>query len=789
MLTRRQLSCKGENSGVSVLVEYILIIGILALVMAFIIPQLSNLMSKLPVSNAMKNQFQDVASEITSQITDMMLIAPKNGTIKSKVYMPLSVGKHTYSVEIKNNELEIKSSIWNEKVDLGHSTLGFITKGVTFSSEPNHEIVLNASTHLLPTAVAIVYPTYAIVGENVTFDMTHSFGEGTLSYMWIFGDGSNTSWKVYDPSNPQSGIVYHAYRVAGNYTAILVVKDSYGYTSRDSVIVHVTTVPVEKLYVNKYVVPATISPGSTSSINIFLYGNGINQTSLNITVIHTIDTSGSMNDFTPLNSIYSSISPNPSVVSFNLSSGKTYLVFVTTSDFSNFYFTYGVGPIAAFIKSPNSNYVQITDLLYYNGELGYGYIVRNPNSGTWYLAIDNGKITSETVNVYVLEVESSWFGYYVKNTVLSKTLTVQPTYGSFGIKVPEEATEFGVELIPAQTPATLYLWVKDNYTGETEFSIADSSPAWVNYSYPSLGYTAYVVPILPPNTTENFYLRTYIPKIDAAKIAAKTFNGFLRKYDYVGVVKFSGYYANYVVNPPTNDTNYVNQSIDALVANGATPMASGIEYAIDELQAFNNSKNSPAIDVIILLSDGNANIDLAGQYNVRKAVEDTIYEAYRAKDLGYIIYTIGYGNDANVTLLQQIADITGGKFYFAANAEELKSIYQSIAKDVLTKVAENVTVTDVVPPDIEVISAQGASIKETPNGTVVSWNIPAIRINQSWFGSITIKATKTGTLLTDVANVSNVTYFNVVTSKVVTIPLPVKKVNVTVVKSASFNLR
>ncbi len=793
MSIRKQLSFKDEKSGVSVMVEYILIVGILALVMAFMIPQLNTLMSKLPVSNAMKNQFQDVASEITSQITDMMIIAPKNGTVVSKVYMPESVGKHTYSIEIKNNKLTVKSSVWSEKVDLGQSTLGFVTEGTTFSSEITHEIVLNTSIHLMPTAVAIVYPTEALVNENVTFDMTNSYGEGTLYYKWYFGDGSSypsSGWKEYDPLNPQSGIIYHSYSSPGNYTVTLEVKDSYGYVSYDKVNVNVTRSPVAKLYVNKFVVPSTIAPGSTSTVNIFLYGNGINQTSVNITVIHTIDTSGSMSEFTPLSSNTGSISPNPAVVSFNLTSGKSYFIFVTTSDFETFYANYNIYPISIFIKSPNGNYVQASDIWIYDGQLGYGYLINNPQSGTWSLAIEDAKITSEVANVYVFEVKSSFFGVYsIVKTILSDTVTVNPSYKSYGIDVPKEATELGIQLIPVQTPATLYLWLQDNTTSSKLLAVANSSSAWINVTNPSPGYTAYVVPILPPNTIENFYLNTYIPKIDAAKIAAKTFNGFLRKFDYVGVVGFSTY-AYYVVVPPTNDTSYVNSSIDTLTAGGYTAMASGIDKAIDELQSFNNSKNSPAIDVIILLTDGNANIDLKGQYNVRQAIKDVIYEANRAKNLGYIIYTIGYGSDANATLLQEIAEITGGKYYFAANAEELKSIYTSIAKDVLTKVAENVTITDVIPPDLQVVSASGsAKITPTSNGTKVSWSIPAIRINQSWLGSITIKTSKTGILLTDVVNVSNVTYFDVVKSKVVTIPLPARKLNVTTIKTASFKLR
>ncbi len=790
MRTSRQLS--SDSKAVSVMVEYILIVGILALVMAFLVPQLSTLMSRLPTTNAMSNQFQDVASEISAQLTDMLLIAPKNGVVKSKVYMPLSIGKYTYSVEVSNGQLTVHSNVWTQKVDLGNSMLGFITKGRTFSSQPTHELVLNSSVHILPTAVAIVYPTEALVNENVTFDMTHSYGQGTLYYRWIFGDGKSTDWIKYDPLNPDTGIVHHSYSSAGNYTVTLEVKDSLGYISTDSVSVNVTEKPEVGLYVNKYVVPATITPGSTSTINIFLFGNGINQTSLNITVIHTIDASGSMNEFTPLYSFTGNVTSKSAVVEFTINdSNYDYLVFATTSDFDSFYYQYGVRPISMFVAPPNGNYVQASDVWTYNYQDGYGYVITNPQTGTWRVALNDLKPwSSESVSIYVFKgrYRGSYFDVY--DTIYSNTVTAYEVYRAYGIKVPEDATALGVQLVPAQTPTNLYLWLKDNVTGEYYLSVADSnSVGWINITNPSSGYTAYIVPSLPPDSTSGFYLNTYIPKIDAAKMAAKTFDAFLRKYDYIGVVKFNWYQATYIVNPPTNDTELVNSSIDSITADGYTPMASGISYAISELDSFNNSKNSPAVDVIILLSDGNPNINLAGYYNVRQAIEDAIKEAYVAKDHGYIIYTIGYGTDANVTLLKQIASITGGEFYFAANAQELKDIYRAIARDVLTKAAENVTVTDVIPPDINVLSAPGASITKTANGTAVSWSIPVIRINQSWFGTITITTSKTGEVVTDVVNVSNVTYYNVVESRVVTVPLPVRKLNVTITKSASFELK
>jgi len=459
MRTRKRLLCDGR--GVSVLVEYILIIGILALLMAFIVPQLNTLMSRIPTANAMKNQFQDVASEISAQLTDMLLVSPKNGVIKSRVYMPSSVGKETYSVKLENGKLVVESNIWTQKVDLGKTTLGFLTKGRTFSSELTHEIVLNSSIHILPTAVAIVYPTEAAVGENVILDMTHSYGEGTLYYRWIIG-GYTTEWKVYDPVNPKTGIMTWKFTNPGNYTVKLEVKDSLGYVSSDSVNVNVTSNPKPSLYVNKYVVPSTITPGQSS-----------------------IDASGSMNEITPLSSTTGNVTSSPAIVKFNINnSNYDYLIFVTTDDFDSFYNEYGIRPISLYVRSPDQNYfVQASDVWSNGSQDGYGYVITNPNTGTWYLAINDLNPRSDesvSVQVYSGYYFFRWFEIY--STVYSASAVAHKTYSSYGINVPEEATKLCVQLIPVQTPTNLYLWLKDNTTGTYYIN---STNYWINITNPS----------------------------------------------------------------------------------------------------------------------------------------------------------------------------------------------------------------------------------------------------------------------------------------------------------------
>jgi hypothetical protein len=59
-------------------------------------------------------------------------------------------------------------------------------------------------------------------------------------------------------------------------------------------------------------------------------------------------------------------------------------------------------------------------------------------------------------------------------------------------------------------------------------------------------------------------------------------------------------------------------------------------------------------------------------------------EAYRAKNNDTVIYTVGFGNSESEVdpILEEIATITGGEYYFAPNSSVLKEIFQGIAMQI-----------------------------------------------------------------------------------------------------------
>lgn len=198
--------------GVSLVVEYIVIAGVMTVFLFFIMTQLNGLFIEAPTKVAMKNQFEDVGNEIVSKLVDIALIAPENGNVRAKLFMPYTVGDYDFKAGFIQNGseylLEVESERLNKTEFIPLSNIAFevIPQGTTFSLSLTHELTYTSTTHVTPTAVALAYPTILMEGDNVTFDMTYSTGEGQLWYTWEFGDGNSSSGTYY-PGNPDYALV------------------------------------------------------------------------------------------------------------------------------------------------------------------------------------------------------------------------------------------------------------------------------------------------------------------------------------------------------------------------------------------------------------------------------------------------------------------------------------------------------------------------------------------------------------------------------------------------------
>jgi Ca-activated chloride channel family protein len=179
------------------------------------------------------------------------------------------------------------------------------------------------------------------------------------------------------------------------------------------------------------------------------------------------------------------------------------------------------------------------------------------------------------------------------------------------------------------------------------------------------------------NTPDYIVNGRQISRIDMAKPVLKEFiEG--RPNDRIGLVVFAA--QAFIATPLTLDHDYLLKNIDRLgigtINSDATAIGDGITTALNRLRELKSKSK-----IIVLMTDGGNN---SGRI-------DPITATHAAQALGVKIYTIGLGNREIVQqmrlppgflpdeeTLQKIADLTGGKYYRADNAEKFLKIYAEI---------------------------------------------------------------------------------------------------------------
>ena len=181
------------------------------------------------------------------------------------------------------------------------------------------------------------------------------------------------------------------------------------------------------------------------------------------------------------------------------------------------------------------------------------------------------------------------------------------------------------------------------------------------------------------NTPDYVINGRQISRINMAKPVLQEFiEG--RPNDRIGLVVFAA--QAFIATPLTLDHDYLLENIDRLgigsINSDATAIGDGITTALNRLRDLKAKSK-----IIVLMTDGANNSGKIDPITATKA----------ARALGVKIYTIGLGNREIVQAmglpagflpdedtLQQIAQMTGGKYYRADNAEKFKAIYAEIDK-------------------------------------------------------------------------------------------------------------
>ncbi|MEZ6116529.1 MAG: VWA domain-containing protein [Pirellulaceae bacterium] len=116
-----------------------------------------------------------------------------------------------------------------------------------------------------------------------------------------------------------------------------------------------------------------------------------------------------------------------------------------------------------------------------------------------------------------------------------------------------------------------------------------------------------------------------------------------------------------------NATQGQMNQLSSVPINGFTNIDEGIRKGIETLT--DPTRIRPLAEkTMVLLSDGLANRG-----------RNPKFAADEAKAANIVIHTISFGDDADKSKMQEVADITGGNSYHAPDAASLEAIFREIA--------------------------------------------------------------------------------------------------------------
>jgi Ca-activated chloride channel family protein len=173
-------------------------------------------------------------------------------------------------------------------------------------------------------------------------------------------------------------------------------------------------------------------------------------------------------------------------------------------------------------------------------------------------------------------------------------------------------------------------------------------------------------------------------RFEAAKAAARQFVSGLPPRFNVALVSFARS-ANVAV-PPTTDRDLVRRGIDGLQVAGGTAVGEAIFTSLEAIaQLDERAEEVPPPSAIVLLGDGAQTEGRPAEAAARAAAE-----------AGVPVHTVAYGTADGVLpsrtgpapvpvdggLLRSIAEISGGGYYEAASAEQIRQVYNDIGTSV-----------------------------------------------------------------------------------------------------------
>ncbi|MCK1995976.1 IPT/TIG domain-containing protein [Psychrobacillus psychrodurans] len=213
-------------------------------------------------------------------------------------------------------------------------------------------------------------------------------------------------------------------------------------------------------------------------------------------------------------------------------------------------------------------------------------------------------------------------------------------------------------------------------------------------------------------------------RLNAAKDAAKEFIDLmdLTKHE-LGIVDYSDRASSF---PLTTDKTAAKAYVDTIQLGGGTNTSDAIRAATTMLA----NKRPTAQPTIVIMTDGAAN-----------SAPDALAAAKAAKDAGITFYSIallGPNENPNTSAPNNLLKEMASSFdhhHFVLGSVGLSDVYKAIVEEIGLASAYNVTITDTISPEFELVpgSYDHHIPKPTVTGNTIEWFISELKTNELSF--------------------------------------------------------
>lgn len=198
-------------------------------------------------------------------------------------------------------------------------------------------------------------------------------------------------------------------------------------------------------------------------------------------------------------------------------------------------------------------------------------------------------------------------------------------------------------------------------------------------------------------------------KITHARDAAIKLVDAMSPSDYLGVVEYDDQINVLWPSSQLTSPGRVKRLIEELHPRGATDLAGGLMRGLEEVR---RNARADAINRVLLLSDGLANRGLTHPSEIARFVRD-------ARMRGLTVSTLGLGLDFNENLMQSVAEVGGGNYYYVESPAQMAGIFEQELSTLFTTVAQDVQLRITVTGRVLSLDAIGYEVTRNGNEAVV----------------------------------------------------------------------